>query len=110
MNVVAQAQAMLAKTSGLEELHCAQAVLLQRCWAPLWNKPQRFSGFPARVCHDCRRGCGSDARSREQRGAGADGGERGVSLEDERRFLAPWAEASKAGGVLVIAPIRAALA
>ena len=33
-----------------------------------------------------------------------------MSPEEERRFLAPWSEASKAGGVLVVSPIRAALA
>jgi hypothetical protein len=33
-----------------------------------------------------------------------------LSREEEQRFLAPGSEASKAGGLLVIAPIRAALA
>jgi len=33
-----------------------------------------------------------------------------LSPEQERAFLAPWVEASKAGGVLVVSPMRAALA
>jgi hypothetical protein len=33
-----------------------------------------------------------------------------MSVEEERMFLAPWEEQAKAGGVLVVSPIRAALA
>lgn len=33
-----------------------------------------------------------------------------MSLEEEEEFLRPWAEQAKAGGVLVLSPIRAALA
>src|SRR3989304_3942025 len=45
-------------------------------------------------------------------GGGGGGGPGGFffSPEQERAFLAPWVEASKAGGVLVVSPMRAALA
>ncbi|MBU4316433.1 MAG: winged helix-turn-helix domain-containing protein [Proteobacteria bacterium] len=33
-----------------------------------------------------------------------------MSVEEERAFLAPWAEQAKSGGVLVISVLRAALA
>ncbi len=33
-----------------------------------------------------------------------------MSLEEERAFLAPWAELAATGGVLVISVVRAALA
>ncbi|WP_432276115.1 helix-turn-helix domain-containing protein [Banduia mediterranea] len=49
------------------------------------------------------------------RHAGTDGRSAGrrrelLSLEGGRHFLAPWAEDCRAGGVLVVSPIRAALA
>jgi transposase len=33
-----------------------------------------------------------------------------MTLDEERRFLEPWAEQAKAGGILVVSAIRAALA
>jgi len=33
-----------------------------------------------------------------------------MRAEEEREFLRPWAEHAQAGGVVVVAPIRAALA
>jgi len=33
-----------------------------------------------------------------------------MSAEEEREFLAPWEERVKSGGLLVLSPIRAALA
>jgi transposase len=33
-----------------------------------------------------------------------------MSAEEEREFLRPWAEHAQAGGVVVVSPIRAALA
>lgn len=33
-----------------------------------------------------------------------------MSVEQERRFLAPWAKLTDEGGVLVVSPLRAALA
>ena len=33
-----------------------------------------------------------------------------MSLEEERRFLAPWVAQAKQGRMLVVAPVRAALA
>lgn len=40
------------------------------------------------------------------------GGRRRASLplEEEDRFLAPWVQASSEGGILVVSPLRAALA
>ena len=33
-----------------------------------------------------------------------------MSIEEERKFLLPWAQLSEQGGMLVVAPLRAALA
>jgi hypothetical protein len=33
-----------------------------------------------------------------------------MSFEDEREFLAPWVEKAATGGMLVVSPLRAALA
>jgi len=32
-----------------------------------------------------------------------------LTVEEEREFLAPWLEQARAGGVLVVSPLRAAL-
>lgn len=110
MKVVAKAQAMLAKADNLEELRCAQAVLLPALLGATLEQTAAMLGvgrasvprLQARLRQRC-------AEPEAPRGWGGRRRE-GLSLEDERRFLAPWSEASKAGGVLVVSPIRAALA
>jgi transposase len=54
-----------------------------------------------------RRRCGAQAGERR-----AWGGRRRalLSAEEEEEFLRPWAEQARAGGVLVLSPLRAALA
>lgn len=111
MKWVAQAQAVVAKASDLEELRCAQAVLLPALLGATLEQTAAMLGvgrasvprLQARLRQRCT----------EPKGVRASWGGRrreGLSLEDERRFLAPWSEAAKAGGVLVVSPIRAALA
>lgn len=109
MKIVAKAQALLAKASTLEELRCAQAVLLPALLGATLEQTAAVLGVGRASVPRLQ------ARLR-QRGAAPAlrgwGGRRreGLSLDDERRFLAAWSEASKAGGVLVVSPIRAALA
>jgi len=111
MKLVRQAQAVVAKATDLEELRCAQAVLLPALLGATLEQTAAVLGVgrasvPRLQARLRQRG------SKPQAARTNWGGRRRQALSpaDERVFLAPWSQASKAGGVLVVAPIRAALA
>lgn len=111
MELVAQAQAVIAKATDLEEFRCAQAVLLPALLGATMEQTAAVLGVGRATVPRLQ------ARLRQQyvepkAARPSWGGRRRawLSPEEERRFLAPWSEASKAGGVLVVSPIRAALA
>lgn len=109
--LVAHAQAAASEASDLEALRCAQAVLLPALLGATLEQTAAVLGVGRATVPRLQ------ARLR-QRCAEPDavqpswGGRRRASLTlaEERSFLAPWAQASNAGGVLVVAPLRAALA
>ena len=111
MELVAQAQAAAIEAIDLEALRCAQAVLLpamlgatlEQTAAALGVGRATVSRLQARLRQQC---------STPEAAKPSWGGRRRASMtpEEERSFLAPWAQASSAGGVLVVSPLRAALA
>ncbi len=111
MALVAQAQALAIEAATLEDLRCAQAVLLPAMLdATLEDTAAALGVGRATVVRLQAR-----LRRRLARPAEAQpkwGGRRraSMSVEDERNFLAPWVEQSDAGGLLVVSPLRAALA
>lgn len=109
--LVAQAKAVITKTTDLEEFRCAQAVLLPALLGATMEQTAALLGVGRATVPRLR------ARLRQRRAEPTAarptwGGRRRawLSWDEERRFLAPWSEASKAGGLLVVSPIRAALA
>jgi transposase len=111
MTLVAQAQALAVEAATLEDLRCAQAVLLPAMLdATLDDTAAALGVGRATVVRLQAR-----LRSRLARPVEAQptwGGRRraAMSVEEERRFLAPWVEQSEDGGRLVVSPLRAALA
>lgn len=109
--LVASALQVVRQTHDIRELRQALAVLL----------PAEFNASleqTARVLGVGRASVPRLQASFRQRRPSGDAGRPGwggrrrtlMSVEEEREFLRPWAEQAQAGGVLVLAPIRAALA
>lgn len=111
MGMVAQAQALVLEARSVEELRCAQAVLLPVLLdATLEETAAALGVGRATVARYQLR-----LRERVARPSQAQpqwGGRRraAMTIEEERRFLEPWAKLSAEGGMLVVSPLRAALA
>lgn len=109
--LVQKAQTVIAKATDLQEMRAAQAVLLPALLGTTLEQTASLLGvaratvprLQARFRQRCDAGCPLPKNH---------GGRRNVlmSVEEERAFLAPWAEQAKSGGVLVISVLRAALA
>ena len=109
--VVEHAKGLASRAQTLEDLRCAQAVLLpallnatlEQTAAALGVGRASVGRYQAKV------------RSRLTHPAQLDpqwGGRRraAMSLQEEGEFLEPWTEQSADGGMLIVAPLRAALA
>ena len=111
MGLVAQAQALALEAKTLDDLRCAQAVLLPALLDATLEQAAAAMGVGratvARYQLRLRDRVAKPSRPQPQWG-----GRRraAMTLEEERRFLAPWAELSAQGGMLVVSPLRAALA
>ena len=110
--LVARARKAVASASAVEELRAAQAILLQALAATTLEQTATILGVSrATVPRLQQRFRQSSGTTRAVRARGWGGRRRQLlSLEEERQFLAPWAEQAKQAGVLVVAPLRAALA
>jgi transposase len=111
MALVAQAQALAIEATSVDELRCAQAVLLpalldatlEQTAAALGVARATVARYQTRL---------RDRVDKPNAPAPQWGGRRhaAMSLAEERSFLEPWRQLSAEGGVLVVSPIRAALA
>lgn len=111
MALVAQAQALAIEATALEDLRCAQAVLLPAMFdATLEDTAAALGVGRATVVRLQARLRRRLARPGEARPLW--GGRRRASMDvdEERNFLAPWVKQSDEGGLLVVSPLRAALA
>jgi transposase len=111
MELVARAQRAAQDATDVETLRQAQAVLLPALLGATLEQTAAALGVGrasvARLQARLRRQGRGDVTVEPNWG----GRRRAVlTLEQERSFLAPWAEAWRAGQVLVVAPLRAALA
>jgi len=109
--LVAEARQVTQRTRDLDEYREAMAILLPADLSATLEQTAQLLGVGRATVHrlqsrfQCRRhGTGKQRKSW--------GGRRRalLSSEEEREFLKPWAEQAKAGGVLVVSPLRAALA
>jgi transposase len=108
--LVAKARQRVARATDMEQLRAAQAVLLPAVASATLEQTAAILGggraTVARLQQRFRQSLRHAARRPRW------GGRRKglLSLEQEAEFLAPWAEQAKEAGVLVLSPIRAALA
>jgi transposase len=111
MELVAQAQALAIEATTVDDLRCAQAVLLPALLDATLEETSAALGVGratvVRLQARLRRKLAEPAEAQAQWG-----GRRRASLsvEEERSFLVPWAKISGEGGVLIVSPLRAALA
>ena len=109
--LVAKARAAVAQAADAKELRTAQAILLPALAHTTLEQTATLLGVGrASVPRLQQR-----FRERLQSAAGPSrswGGRRRamMTLEEEKTFLAPWAEQARDAGVLVVSPLRAALA
>ena len=109
--LVAKARAVVNQAADAKELRTAQAILLPALAHTTLEQTATLLGVGRasvpRLQQRFREGLGSAAgRSRSW------GGRRRamMAMEEEKAFLAPWAEQARGAGVLVVSPLRAALA
>jgi transposase len=109
--LVSKARALLAKTTSLGEFRAAQAVLLPAIVHTTLEQTASLLGVGratvARLQQRLRETVGSAVPVRRRWG----GRRRALlSFQEEEEFLAPWVKQAAAAGVLVVSPLRAALA
>lgn len=109
--LVGRAQELLAAAKDLDTLRSAQAVLLPALLNATLEQTATLLGVSRatvpRLQNGLRRRCAEPGMLIPARG-----GRRHelMSVEAERDFLAPWAQLASAGNLLVVSPLRAALA
>lgn len=109
--LVEHAKRLAAQAQSVEDLRCAQAVLLPALLGATLEQTAAALGIARATVGRCQ----AKVRRRLTHPAQLDpawGGRRraAMSVEEECDFLAPWAESAADGGMLIVAPLRAALA
>ena len=111
VRLVEHAKRLATQAASAEDLRCAQAVLLPALLGATLEQTANVLGVGhatvSRYQAKVRRRLADPARLDPQWGGRR---HEAMSIEQERDFLQPWAEASTDGGMLVVAPLRAALA
>jgi len=109
--LVAKAQALVAQATDVSQLRAFQAILLPALANTTLEQTATLLGVGRASVHRLQQ------RLREDLKAGRSpqkpwGGRRRalMSLEEEKAFLEPWVEQARGAGVLVVSPLRAALA
>ena len=109
--VFEHAKGLAARAETIEELRCAQAVLLPALLNATLEQTAAALGVGrasvGRYQRKIRKRLTHPAQLEPQWGGRRHAA---MSEEEEREFLEPWAEQSADGGMLVVAPLRAALA
>lgn len=109
--LVSKAQATVAGATDIRQLKAAQAVLLPAITGATLEQTASLLGVGRASVHrlqqQFRQGIQEPSRPRKKWG----GRRRALlSWDEEEAFLAPWVEPARQAGVLVVSPLRAALA
>ena len=109
--LISKAQARVAETSDIRQLKAAQAVLLPALTGTTLEQTASLLGVGRASVHrlqqQFRQSVQTPSRPRQKWG----GRRRALlSWEEEEAFLTPWVEQARQAGVLVVSPLRAALA
>jgi transposase len=109
--LVEHAKRLALHAQSVEDLRCAQAVLLPALLGATLEQTAAALGVGRATVGRCQ----SKARRRLSHPTQLEpswGGRRraAMSTEEERDFLEPWAQSAADGGMLIVGPLRAALA
>ena len=110
---VTQAQQAVAQATSLQELRAGQAVLLPALLGATLTETAAVLGVGRATVARLQVGFRQARRATASRTPRRNwGGRRNalLTVEEEQEFLAPWLEPARTGGVLVVSPLRAALA
>jgi transposase len=109
--LVAKAQALVAQATDVSQLRAAQAILLPALANLTLEQTATALGVGRASVHRLQQRFRDNLKT-AQRPQKAWGGRRRalMSLEEEKAFLQPWTEQARDAGVLVVSPLRAALA
>ena len=111
IELVAQAHALALEAKSVEELRCAQSVLLPALLNATLERTAVAIGVGRATVVRLQRRLRSRVREPNKAMAVRGGRRRAwMNVEEERNFLAPWAQKSADGAMLVVGPLRAALA
>jgi transposase len=109
--LVAKARQVVSRTADIEQLRAAQAVLLPAVASATLEQTAAILGVGRATVARLQQRFGQSVRPAARRPRCWGGRRKALlSIEQEAQFLAPWAEQAKQAGVLVLSPIRAALA
>ena len=110
-DLVSKAQTTVLKAADLRQLKAAQAVLLPALAGTSLERTATLLGVGRASVHRLQQQFRQSLQSPARPGKTWGGRRRALlSWEEEAAFLAPWAEQARHAGVLVVSPLRAALA
>jgi len=109
--LVARARTALAQATDVGQLRAAQAILLPAVAHLTLEETAAVLGVGRASVHRLQQRFRAEVKTARPRPKRWGGRRRALmSLEEERSFLEPWVESARAAGVLVVSPLRAALA
>ena len=109
--LLAKAKRIVARTKDADELRAAQAVLLPAMNGMTLEQTGEILGVGRATVHRLQMRFRRNVFTRQDIYEGWGGRRRMLmKFEEEKAFLEPWIQQAKEGGILVVSPIRAALA
>lgn len=110
--LVTQARAAVAQAADLNELRAAQAILLPAMLGTTLTQTAALLGIGRATVARLQAGFRAPPSARDRARPHNWGGRRNalLTLEEEAAFLRPWLALAATGGMLVVSPLRAALA
>jgi len=109
--LVAKAQALVAQATDVNQLRAAQAILLPALAHTTLEQTATLLGVGRASVHRLQQRLRKDLKASRSPQKPWGGRRRALmSLEEEKAFLEPWVEQARDAGVLVVSPVRAALA
>jgi transposase len=109
--LVSKAQQVVTETTDLKQLKAAQSVLLPALLGATLEQTAALLGVGRASVHRFQQGFRQNLKTPSAPRKKWGGRRRALlSWEEEQAFLAPWVEQARQAGVLVVSPLRAALA
>lgn len=109
--LVAKAQALVTQATDVRQLRAAQAILLPGLASLTLEQTATLLGVGRASVHRLQQHFREDFKTARHPQKSWGGRRRALmSLEEEKAFLEPWVEQARGAGVLVVSPLRAALA